>query len=173
MKANNTHDDSAPTVVFTPGRAVDGNDTVTADVGVTGLPLFWDSPEAAKLFGFSYNNGDDVYGRLKDRIYLLSEVQRSEDGYKQFVIDIEKKPLSTKLIFLFRKKCMYLRTAYIIALEKLGYNKHTWVKTCCKEAVEMLAYLGLDLTLDPKRVSEWNQLLRRNGKFHHPNKHLN
>ena len=38
MKASNTHDDSAPTVVITPGRAVDGNDTVTADVGVTGLP---------------------------------------------------------------------------------------------------------------------------------------
>ena len=148
MKANNTHDDSAPTVVITPGRAVDGNDTVTADVGVTGLPLFWDSPEAAKLFGFSYNNGDDVYGRLKDRIHLLSEVQRSEDGYKRFVIDIEKKPLSTKQIFLFRKKCMYLRTAYIIALEKLGYNKHTWVKTCCKvgfilQSVQLVA--GLDL----------------------------
>jgi hypothetical protein len=171
-KANNTNDDSAPTIVITPGRAVDGDDAVTADVGATGLPLSWDSPEAAKLFGFSYNNGDDVYGRLKDRIHLLSEVQRSEDGYKRFVIDIEKKPLSTKQIFLFRKKCMYLRTAYIIALEKLGYDKHTWVKTCCKEAVEMLAYLGLDLTLDPKRVSEWNRLLRRNGKFRHPNNYV-
>jgi hypothetical protein len=84
------------------------------------------------------------------------EVQRSEDGYKRFVIDIEKKPLSTKQIFLFRKKCMYLHAAYIIALEKFGYDKHTWVKTCCKEAVEMLAYLGLNLTLYPKRVSEWN-----------------
>jgi hypothetical protein len=165
-KANNTNDDSAPTIVITPGRAVDGDDAVTADVGVTGLPLFWDSPEAAKLFGFSYNNGDDVYGRLKDRIHLLSEVQRSEDGYKRFVIDIEKKPLSTKQIFLFRKKCMYLRTAYIIALKKLRYNKHTWVKTCCKEAVKMLAYIGLDLTLDPGRVSEWNRLFRRNGQLH-------
>ncbi len=92
---------SAPTTVITPGRAVDGDDAVTADVGATGLPVFWDSPEAAKLFGFSYNNGDDVYGRLKDRIHLLSEVQRSEDGYKRFEIDIEKKPLSTKQIFLF------------------------------------------------------------------------
>jgi hypothetical protein len=165
-KANNTNDDSAPTIVITPGRAVDGDDAVTADVGATGLPLSWDSPEAAKLFGFSYNNGDDVYGRLKDRIHLLSEVQRSEDGYKRFVIDIEKKPLSTKQIFLFRKKCMYLRTAYIIALKKLRYNKHTWVKTCCKEAVKMLAYIGLDLTLDPGRVSEWNRLFRRNGQLH-------
>ena len=77
---------------------------------------------------------------------------------------IEKKPLTTKQIFLFRKKCMYLRTAYTIALEKLGHNKHTWVNTCCKEAVEMLAYLGLDCTSDPKRVSEWNRLFRRNGK---------
>ena len=110
--------------------------------------MFWDSPDAAKLFGFSYNNGDGVYGRLKDKIHPLSEVQRSEDGYKWFVIDIEKKPLSTKQIFLFRKKCMYLHTAYIIALEKLGYNKHTWVKTCCKvgyilQSVQLVA--GLDL----------------------------
>jgi hypothetical protein len=120
------------------------------------VSIYWDSLEAAKLFGFSYKNVDDVYKRLKNRIHLLSEVQRSDDGYKWFVIDIEKKPLSTKQIFLFINKCMYLCTAYIIALEKLGCNKHTWVNTCCKEAVEMLAYLGLDLTLDPKRVSVWN-----------------
>jgi hypothetical protein len=36
----------------------------------------------------------------------------------------------------------------------------------------MLAYLGLDYTLDPKRVSEWNRLFRRNGKFCHPNKYV-
>ena len=36
----------------------------------------------------------------------------------------------------------------------------------------MLAYLGLDYTLDPKRVSEWNRLFRRNGKFFHPNKYV-
>ena len=40
-KANNTNDDSAPTIVIAPGRAVDGDDTVTSDVGATGLPLFW------------------------------------------------------------------------------------------------------------------------------------
>ena len=67
-----------------------------------------------------------MYKRLKDRICLLSEVQRSDVGYKRFVTDIEKKPLATKQIFLFRKKCLYLRTAYIIALEKLGHNTHTW-----------------------------------------------
>ena len=105
-------------------------------------------------------------------IRLLSEVQRSEDGYTRFITDIEKKPLTTKQIFLFRKTCMYLRTAYTIALEKLGHNKHTWVNTCCKEAVEMVAYLGLDYTSDPKRVSEWNRLFRRNGKFCHPNNYI-
>ena len=136
------------------------------------VSIYWESPEAAKPFGFSYKNGDNVYKRLKDRIHLLSEVQRSEDKYTRFITDIEKKPLTTKQIFLFRKKCMYLRTAYTIALEKLGHNKHTWVNTCCKEAVEMLAYLGLDYTSDPKRVSEWNRLFRRNGKFCHPNNYI-
>jgi hypothetical protein len=113
-----------------------------------------------------------VYERLKDRIRLLSEVQRSEDGYKRFVSDIEKKQLTSKQIFLFRKKCLYLRTAYVIALKKLGHNKNTWVNTCCKEAVEMLAYVGLDYTLDPKRVSVWNRLFRRSGKFSHPNNYV-
>ncbi len=50
-KANNTNDHSAPTIVITPGRAVDGDDTATADVGATGLPLFWDSPEAQSFLG--------------------------------------------------------------------------------------------------------------------------
>jgi hypothetical protein len=136
------------------------------------VSIYWDSSEAAKLFGFSYKNGDNMYERLKDRIRLLSEVQRSEDGYKRFVSDIEKKQLTTKQIFLFRKKCLYLRTAYVIALEKLGHNKNTWVNTCCNEAVEMLAYLGLEYTFDPLRASEWNRLFRRYGKFCYPNNYV-
>ena len=36
----------------------------------------------------------------------------------------------------------------------------------------MLAYLGLDYTLDPKRVSVWNRLFRRSGKFSHPNNYV-
>jgi hypothetical protein len=54
--ADNMSDDSAPPIEITPGRAPCGGEEMgTADVGV-GVPLFWDSPEAAKLFGFSYQN---------------------------------------------------------------------------------------------------------------------
>jgi hypothetical protein len=179
---NNTYvDDSTKTPAdITPCRHIDNDDGMVNKAKReqcksdhdSNVSIYWDSSEAAKLFGFSYKNGDNVYERLKDRIRLLSEVQRSEDGYKRFITDIEKKPLTTKQTFLFRKKCMYLRTAYVIALEKLGHNKHTWVNTCCKEAVEMLAYLGFDLTFDPKRVSEWNRLFRTNGKFPHPNNYV-
>ena len=97
---NNTNvDDSTTTTAeITPCRHNDGGVVNEGEGGLrrsdvgSEVSIYWDSLEAAKLFGFSYNNGDDVYGRLKDRIHLLSEVQRSEDGYKRFVIDIEKKP---------------------------------------------------------------------------------
>ncbi len=94
-KANNTNDDSAPTIVITPGRAFDGDDTATADVGATELPLFWDSPEAAKLFGFSFRNGNNNYKGLTDIVQLLSHAQQSHDGYRRFVLEEEVPTSST------------------------------------------------------------------------------
>ena len=115
---NNTYvDDSTKTPAdITPCRHIDNDDGMANKAEGeqcksdhdSNVSIYWDSSEAAKLFGFSYKNGDNVYERLKDRIRLLSEVQRSEDGYKRFVSDIEKKPLTTKQTFLFRKKCLYL-----------------------------------------------------------------
>ena len=89
----------------------------TSDVD-SDVSIYWDSLEVVRLFGFSYKNGENVYESLRDRICLLGEVQRSEDGYKRFITDIEKRILTTKQILL-RKKFMYLRTAYTIALDKL------------------------------------------------------
>jgi len=40
---------------------------VGSNVG-SSLPLYWDSPDAVKLFGFSYKNGDDVYTGLQQII---------------------------------------------------------------------------------------------------------
>ncbi len=70
--AHNTNDDSVPAIEIAPGKAVDADKTATADVGVAVLSLFWDSPEAAKLFGFSFQNGDNVYKGLTDIVQLLS-----------------------------------------------------------------------------------------------------
>ncbi len=42
------------------------------DLGVVitpcNLPIYWESPEAAKLFGFDYKNGDDVFDGLTVRV---------------------------------------------------------------------------------------------------------
>jgi hypothetical protein len=54
------------------------------------LPLYWDSPEAAKLFGFSYQDGDDVHKGVQDIITSLTRAQQSHDGYKHFVANIDQ-----------------------------------------------------------------------------------
>ena len=62
---------------------------VGSNVG-SSLPLYWDSPEAAKLFGFSYQDGDDVHKGVQDIITLLTWAQQSHDGYKHFVANIDQ-----------------------------------------------------------------------------------
>ena len=43
--------------------------------GICGsIPIYWDSPEAAKLFGFCYENGDNVFQGIEKQIVLLAEV---------------------------------------------------------------------------------------------------
>jgi len=118
---------------------------VGSNVG-SSLPLYWDSPEAAKLFGFSYKNGDEVYMGLQQIVESLLYTQQSHDGYKRVVAHVECKPLTQKQIFHIQIQCLYLRTAYSIALKKMGINSNTWIGTCCKEAVEQLSSLGFNLS---------------------------
>ena len=74
--------------------------------------------------------------------------------------------------FFVRNKCLYLRTAYIIALDKLGRGTNTWVNTCCQEAVDVLAHLGFDTTSDRKRISYWNIDFCKENCFLHPNPYI-
>jgi hypothetical protein len=90
---------------------------VGSNVG-SSLPLYWDSPEAAKLFGFSYKNGDDVYMGLQQIVESLLYTQQSHDLYKRVVAHVEREPLTPKQIFHIQIQCLYLRTAYSIALKK-------------------------------------------------------
>ncbi len=55
------------------------------DAGLDDLPIYWEPPEAAKLFGFNYKDGegDDVFDGLTVRVEILTEVLRSADGYKR------------------------------------------------------------------------------------------
>ena len=54
----------------------------------------------------------------------------------------------------------------------MGTDSNTWIGTCCKEAVEQLSSLGFNLTVDPYRISVWNRVFRRDGKFPHPNHYV-
>jgi hypothetical protein len=140
------------------------------DAGLDDLPIYWESPEAAKLFGFDYKNGDgdDVFNGLTARVNILTEVLRSSDGYKRVVSHSEENLLPEQ-IFHIRNKCLYLRTAYTIALNKLGRDSNNWVATCCQEALDLLAGLGFDTTVDAKRISYWNIDFRKDNRFPHPN----
>jgi hypothetical protein len=46
------------------------------------IPVYWDSPEATKLFGFNYDEGCNVYNGLVDRCELLRGVLRRPKGFK-------------------------------------------------------------------------------------------
>jgi hypothetical protein len=136
------------------------------------IPSYWDSPEAAKLFGFSYQNGDNVYNGVQDIVTLLSRAQQMHDGYKGLVANIDRAPLTPIQIFRLKNQCLYLRTAYQIALNKLGRSNNTWIETCCGGAVRKLSSLGFNLTVDKLRLGMWNTLFRRDHHFPHPNSYV-
>ena len=70
-------------VVITPCRD-------QPDAGLD-LPIYWEPPEAAKLFGFDYKNGDNVFDGLIVRVKILTEVLRSSDAHKRVVSHSEEK----------------------------------------------------------------------------------
>ena len=105
-----TLSNSAPAPIeITPERTPCGSKetwTGTADVALgVEVPLFWDSPEAAKLFGFSFQNGDNVYKGLTNIVQLLSHAQQSHDGYRRFVANVDRAPLTPTQIFHLRSQC--------------------------------------------------------------------
>ena len=83
------------------------------------ISIYWESPEAAKLFGFSFVTGEDVYNGLEARIVLFQNVLNTPHGYKD-VVAHDAKDLSEFYIFQIRNKCTFLRKAYEIALKKWG-----------------------------------------------------
>jgi hypothetical protein len=94
-------------VVITPCRD-------QPDAGLD-LPIYWESPEAAKLFSFDYKNGDKFFDRLSVRVKILTKVLKSSDTYKR-VLSHSEENLLPEQIFHIRNKCLFLRTAYTIAL---------------------------------------------------------
>ena len=61
-----------------------------------------------------------------------------------------------------RYKCMYIKKAYEIALQKM--NQLTWHE-CCKLAVEEVNDIGVNYITGWKTIAGWNQQFRSNGLF--------
>ena len=56
----------------TMGGGATGND---ARRGICGsVPIYWDSPEAAKVFGFCYENGDNVFQGIEKQLSCLPRI---------------------------------------------------------------------------------------------------
>jgi hypothetical protein len=147
-------------VVITPCRD-------QPDAGLDSLHIYWESPEAAKLFSFDYKNKDDIFDGLTARVKILTKVLRSSDAYKRVVSHSENNLLPEQF-FHIRNKCLFLHTAYTIALNKLGRDSNNWVATCCQEALDSLVGLGFDTTVDAKRISYWNIDFCKDNCFPHP-----
>ena len=111
------------------------------------------------------NMREDVLVDLRERVKILADVLQSCEGYKRVIDHSEEWPLSPKQICYLRNKCLYLCTAYTIALDKMGKKGITWVNTCCQEAVDLLGGLGFITTTDQKRISYWNIHFRKGKQF--------
>jgi hypothetical protein len=135
---------------------------------VQNKPVYWDLPETAKLFGFNYDEGCNVYNGLVERCELLRGVLRRPKGFKS-IIQHSNEPLSENQVFQIKNKCIFLLRAYEIALQKMGTTNTRLVKDCCQVAVDQVNGLGFNTTINAKTLSYCNIDFRKRGKFAHPN----
>jgi hypothetical protein len=54
----------------------------------------------------------------------------------------------------------------------MGRDSYKWVATCCQEALDLLASLGFDTTVEAKRISYWKIDFRKDKLFTHPNSYV-
>ena len=146
---------------------IDGDGDAMHDDGqkAQNKPVYWDSPEAAKLFGFNYDEGCNVYNGLVDRCELLRGVLRRPKGYKS-IIQHSDEPQTENQVFQIRNKCVFLLRAYEIALKKMGTTNTPWVKYCCQMAVDQVNGLGLTLQLMQRHSPIGTLIFGRGGNFY-------
>ena len=97
-------------IAVTPHRKIRGG------VTLSNKPDYWDSSEAAKLFGL--NQGEDVHNKLGERVALLKGAIQKPDGYKT-ILQHSNEALNVDQVFKIRNKCVFLIQVDQIALEKL------------------------------------------------------
>ena len=153
---NKTNDDNDSGE--SPAGVGDGGNISGAEVQSDGylIPIYWESSQAAKLFGFNYDAGDDG-------VEVLTKAVQSFKGYKDVVVTHNGAQLSEFALFNIRNKCIYLRKVYEIALKKMGrfderYGEYVmnFLKVPCQEAVDACNELGLCTTINARTLSNWN-----------------
>jgi hypothetical protein len=165
-------DANAEAEVVTPAKAttewtegtMDSTDA-NAEVEVNSRSIYWESSEAAKLFGFDH--GDDVYVGLQNRIKLLSGAISTCHGYRD-IVDGGGENLSLQQVFDLRVRAVYLRCSYAVAIELLGEVTQKWTEGCCKVAIERLADVGIRTITFPRTIANYNVIFRTRQKFPHP-----
>ena len=125
---------------------------------------YWESAEAAKLFGCEYGV-DDVQTKLRERVKLLKNVNKTPNGWKTVIPSdgYEDKYTDHDIMHL-RHKAQYLVKTYLIALKEM--NKKTFLD-CCDMASKDLVELGL-IKAVRTTIQKYNMEFRQNHVFAHP-----
>mmetsp|Transcript_21684 Transcript_21684/g.45826 ORF Transcript_21684/g.45826 Transcript_21684/m.45826 type:complete len:865 (+) Transcript_21684:59-2653(+) len=141
----------------------------TDNFGETNHSDWWQTPEAATLFGFTFGV-DDVLKGLQERVNLLRTVNKASDGWKDLVPNDGKEDMYTDHDIMFvRHKALYLMKAYLLAMTTEKMEKKTWAK-CCEEAGTFFDGLGLlKEGLIEGMIQRWNIAFSTEGVFPHPN----
>eukprot|EP00581_Thalassiosira_minuscula_P011088 CAMPEP_0183717904 /NCGR_PEP_ID=MMETSP0737-20130205/11334_1 /TAXON_ID=385413 /ORGANISM="Thalassiosira miniscula, Strain CCMP1093" /LENGTH=1299 /DNA_ID=CAMNT_0025947381 /DNA_START=283 /DNA_END=4182 /DNA_ORIENTATION=+ len=130
-------------------------------------PMFWQSHDAAKLFG--YKKGDDVVQGLRDRIELLKKANETVDGWKTLIPDDGKEDNYSQYdIMIVRHKAQYLIKAYLLAINRMNLIPF---RECCNIALKDLTELGLTKFSGPNTVLKWAAQFRVSNTFPHPGRH--
>ena len=137
------------------------------DIAVCSKPItptasnYWNSDEAKKLFNPSPN--ESVTDCLIRRDHLLYSACTNDDALLRILDDFylqgsQFEGLTSDAKQFLRQKCMYLKKAYEIAVEKM--NSITWGK-CCSLAILELADMGIEVFKNFQTIQTWNRDFRK------------
>jgi len=105
--------------------------------------IWWESPEAKKLF--KAQEGESTIDAVREQIYILKNVNRTEPSYLSIISGGEKadkSTLSSHVVHAIRQKCALLCIALTLAAENM--NKWSW-NMCCKRALQAGERVGITI----------------------------
>lgn len=156
-----------------------GNSGICGVSGINKDNPYWQSSEAADLFGF--DRGTDVYNGLKQLIETFEFVMNSKTqiwhyadcGEGEWIIPVDIVQLGKDKTSLTKEdredlwlKCIYLRMAYVTALKEMN-RISTWAE-CCDKAYSRIFSTGFGIQFTDRSgrtIEEWNRDFRVNHKF--------